>query len=70
MDLLSLYDRLIEESISRRIPKLMRRHPGVLLRAGRADVLVGMRRSGKTYGLWETLAAQAQAGVPRDRLLF
>jgi hypothetical protein len=50
MAALTTHEVLIEEALTRPIPALMPRHPQVLLRPGRADVLVGMRRSGKTYG--------------------
>jgi predicted AAA+ superfamily ATPase len=70
MEALTTHEVLIEEALTRPIPTYMPRHPQVLLRRGRADVLVGMRRTGKTYGLWETLAQRLAAGVPRRNLLF
>jgi len=37
---------------------------------GKARVVVGMRRSGKTTFLWQCLAERVAAGVPRDGLLY
>jgi hypothetical protein len=41
--------------------------PGV---AGKAIAVVGMRRSGKTYFLWQLLADRIARGAPRESLLF
>ncbi len=64
------YEQLVEEALLRPVPAHLSRRPDVRLRPGRADVFVGMRRAGKTYGMWEVLAARLQAGIPRAHLLF
>lgn len=37
---------------------------------GKALAVIGMRRSGKTSFLWQTLADRLQTGVPRETLLY
>jgi len=37
---------------------------------GNADVVIGMRRSGKTYALFQEMQRLLAEGVPRDRLLY
>ena len=37
---------------------------------GKANALVGMRRSGKTYRLFDEMQALAASGVPRSRILY
>ncbi len=37
---------------------------------GKADVVVGMRRSGKTYRLWQEVTRLADEGITRDRVLL
>ena len=34
---------------------------------GNADVVIGMRRSGKTYALFQEMQRLLAEGVPRDR---
>jgi predicted AAA+ superfamily ATPase len=63
-------ERLIAEQHDRPLPKVVRREvrvPGV---PGKADVLIGMRRSGKTYTLFCEMQRLLDQGVPRSRILY
>lgn len=61
---------LIGEFHERRVPELTRRE-GVLPEvAGKANVLIGMRRSGKTFRLYQEMRRLLGQGVPKSRMLF
>jgi predicted AAA+ superfamily ATPase len=60
----------LSDSLARQPPSLTRRDvelPGV---PGKALVVIGMRRSGKTSFLWQCLADRLAAGAPRESLVF
>jgi len=64
-----LIDKLTE-SLARQPPTLTRREielPGV---PGKALVVIGMRRSGKTSFLWQCLGDRLAADAPRESLVF
>jgi predicted AAA+ superfamily ATPase len=66
----STLERLIAEFQERPLPATHAREvrlPGV---PGKADALLGMRRSGKTYRLFVELKALEAQGVPRSRMLY
>ena len=66
----STLERLIVDQQERPLPGTIPREvrlPGV---TGKADALVGMRRSGKTYRLFAEMNALLERGVPRTRVLY
>jgi uncharacterized protein len=70
MDLRELIDELIADFAERELPPVTPRRlelPGL---PGKADVIVGMRRSGKTYFLYQQIHERAAAGIGRDRVLY
>lgn len=58
-------ERYVEDSLGRRLPELTPRHVPFVQVAGRANVVIGMRRSGKTYILFEEMQ---RIGAPADTL--
>lgn len=63
-------ERLIAGSLEARLPAVVERDVRVALAPRQADVLIGMRRSGKTYVMFQELRRLLAAGVPRNRLLY
>jgi hypothetical protein len=70
MSLRQTIDELIADHQTRRLPVATPRLVQVARLPGKADVVVGMRRSGKTYLLYQELAALQARGIPRERTLF
>lgn len=63
-------DRLIADFQERDLPRVTPRTltlPGL---PGKADVVVGMRRSGKTWFLYQQIEERLAAGIERERLLY
>jgi hypothetical protein len=70
----SLYEptieRLVADHQERRFPVVTPRSTRPALVRGKADAIIGMRRSGKTFVLFQTLLGLEAAGVPRERTLY
>ena len=65
-----LIDRFVFESRSRAFPALTPRRVRLLGLPGKVDAAIGMRRSGKTWLLFERIHALVAKGVPRERILY
>lgn len=63
-------ERLLAEQHDRPLPPVLAREVRLPDIVGKANAVVGMRRSGKTYRLFGEMAALLQAGVPRSRILY
>lgn len=63
-------ERVLEEQSSRPLPVLTPRDTRVPSIEGVATALVGMRRVGKSYMLFQQMAALEASGVPRSSMLF
>lgn len=66
---------LVRERLTEEIPPVVRRREimGDLPapeRFNRVDIIVGMRRSGKTFYLFQRMRSLAEQGVPRSRMLY
>lgn len=66
----AVVDRLLAEQHERPLPAVVPREVRLPDVEGKADALVGMRRSGKTYRLFGEMHALLERGVPRDRTLY
>lgn len=66
----SLLERLIADSQDRPLPTIVPREVRLPDVPGKANVLVGMRRSGKTYRLFSEMRSLLDAGMPRTRMLY
>ncbi len=60
----------LADSLAADLPRLTRRDARVPGIPGKAHAIIGMRRAGKTCFLRQYLADQADAGVPRDALVY
>ena len=63
-------ERLIAEQQERPLPETVPREVRLPDIAGKADALIGMRRSGKTYRLFAEMRSLLQQGIPRRRILY
>lgn len=70
MKLDTILDQLIADHETRSLPKFTARQTALALLPGKADVIVGMRRSGKTYRLYQTLSELEASGVPHRQTFF
>jgi len=62
--------KLIAEQNERPLPEIVSREVRLPTIPGKADALIGMRRSGKTYRLFDEIRRLLDEGVPRTRLLY
>ncbi len=63
-------ERLVADHQQRKFPVVTPRATRPALVVGKADAIIGMRRTGKTYVLFQTLQQLEQSGVPRERTLY
>ena len=63
-------DSLIAAWIERPLPSLTSRDVSLPEIPGKADVVIGMRRSGKTYALYQEMRRLLDAGVPRSSMFY
>lgn len=68
--LAELIDALIADFQERELPRVTPRSLSLPGLPGKADVVVGMRRSGKTWFLYQQIEERLASGVGRDRLLY
>lgn len=66
----ALFDRLVADSLERALPVPTRRDVALPGLPGKVDVVVGMRRTGKTWFLFQRLAELLAAGDPREAFLY
>ncbi len=66
----SILERLLVEQQERPIPALVPRDVPLPGLPGKADALIGMRRSGKTWRLFGEMQALLGRGVPRERIVY
>ncbi len=66
----SILEKLIAEQEERPLPDVVPREVRLPDVTGKADALVGMRRSGKTYRLFCEMHSLLERGVPRTRMLY
>ena len=65
-----LIDRLIADFQERDLPRVTPRDVSLPGLPGKADVVVGMRRSGKTWFLYQQIEDRVAGGIDRGRLLY
>lgn len=66
----TIFDQLISDFHERDLPPVTRRDihlPGI---PGKIDTVIGMRRSGKTWFLFQVMADLMSEGVPKEALLY
>src|SRR3954470_811482 len=65
-----IIDRLIADFQERELPLVTPRNLSLPELTGKADVVVGMRRSGKTWFLYQQIADRVASGIDCGRLLY
>lgn len=63
-------ERLVADFHSRRLPTLTPRELDLSRLPRKADAVIGMRRSGKTYFLFQQVGQLEEQGIPRERTLY
>lgn len=67
---MAVFTQLVAEFEERLVPRPTPREPALPGLPGKADALVGMRRVGKTWRLYQDLHERLDAGIGRERLLY
>lgn len=66
----TVIEHLVAEALVRKIPPTVPRDIIVRRMPGKASVLTGMRRTGKTFLCFQDMAERLASGVPRERMLY
>lgn len=66
----TIIEQLVHEWFARRIPDGIQRDIRIRKMPGKASVLVGMRRTGKTWLCFQQIRELLAKGVPRERMLY
>lgn len=66
----TLLEDIIADFHARALPELTPREAVLPALQGKIDAVIGMRRSGKTWFLYQRMHALLAEGVPRNRLLY
>ena len=66
----SVIEELVNESLRREIPVPVTRSVNVKRLSGKVSVLIGMRRTGKTWLCFQRMRELMTQGVSRERLLY
>ena len=61
---------VVAEGLTRPIPPVVSRDVAIPHLAERASVIKGVRRSGKTFRMFQSMGELVLEGVPRDHMLF
>jgi predicted AAA+ superfamily ATPase len=63
-------EKILADFSERPLPDVVERDLRIPMVEGKADVLIGMRRSGKTYAMFVLMHRLLKAGVPKERLFY
>lgn len=66
----ALLEQLIADYYERPLPDLTRRTAYLPALSGKIDAVIGMRRTGKTWFLYQQMQDYMARGVPKERLLY
>jgi len=66
----TLLEQLIADFHERELPVFTRRHIRLPWLSGKIDSVIGMRRSGKTWFLFQVMADLLAKGVPKESILY
>jgi len=66
----NILDLLIDDFHERPLPELMPRHQTMAWAAGKANVVIGMRRAGKTWFCYQKMQELLGEGVEKNRILY
>lgn len=63
-------ERILTDFATEPLPETVKRDVRLLSMKGKADTLIGMRRSGKTYLMYDRMRELEAAGIPRSRIMY
>jgi predicted AAA+ superfamily ATPase len=66
----TLFEQLIADFQERSFPYLTPREAVLPALPGKIDTVIGMRRSGKSWRLFQAMQERIDSGVPKERLLY
>ena len=66
----NILDILIDDFHERALPELMSRHQSMVWVPRKANVVIGMRRSGKTWFCYQQMRELLEKGLEKERLLY
>ena len=66
----NIVELLIDDFHERALPELMPRHQPMAWMKGKANVVIGMRRAGKTWFCYQKMHELLAEGIPKERLLY
>ena len=66
----TLLEQLIADFHERELPAFTRRHIKLPWLSGKIDSVIGMRRSGKTWFIFQVMADLLKEGTPRESILY
>jgi uncharacterized protein len=66
----ALFEQLIVDFQERRLPDLTSRETVLPELPGKIDTLIGMRRTGKSWRLFQSMRDRLDQGIPKERLLY
>jgi predicted AAA+ superfamily ATPase len=66
----TIIEQLIADFQERKLPNMTRRRAGLPWIPGKIDTVIGMRRSGKTWFLYQVMDELLQKGFPAESLLY
>ncbi len=66
----TIIEQLIADFDERNLPELTRRHVQMPWLKNKIDTVIGMRRSGKTWFLYQTISDLLSKGVPKESILY
>ncbi len=66
----NILDLLIDDFHERALPELMLRHQSMVWVPRKANVVIGMRRSGKTWFCYQQMRELLEKGLEKERLLY
>jgi predicted AAA+ superfamily ATPase len=66
----AFFEQLVRDCWERSIPKLISRDAPLPSLPGKVDAVVGVRRSGKTYYLYQEMGRLFASGIARERVLY
>lgn len=66
----ALLEQIIADFYERELPELTPRNTHLPALQGKIDTVIGMRRAGKTWFLYQTMQAYLAQGIPKERMLY
>jgi predicted AAA+ superfamily ATPase len=66
----TLFEQIIADFQERPLPVLTRRDAPIPALPGKIDTIIGMRRTGKSWRLYQAMQDLLGAGLPKQRLLY